>query len=60
MRFIHYVECDPRGIGARPDLCERIGVRKYPTWVIAGERHEGVLTLDRLAELSRFGAPTPR
>jgi hypothetical protein len=29
-------------------------VRGYPTWIIGGERHEGVLPLDRLAALSRF------
>lgn len=26
----------------------------YPTWVIDGQKHEGVLSLDRLAELSGF------
>jgi len=52
--LLSYVECDPKGVGARPDLCERVGVRRYPTWMIAGERYEGVLMLDRLAELSNF------
>ena len=29
-------------------------MRAYPTWVINGEKYEGVMSLDRLAELSRF------
>jgi hypothetical protein len=33
-------------------------VRRYPTWIIGGERYEEVLTLDRLAELSRFPGST--
>jgi hypothetical protein len=44
-------------VGARPDICERVGVRVYPTWIAGGERYEGVLTLDRLAEVSRFAGP---
>ncbi len=31
-----------------------IGVKAYPTWVLKTERREGVMTLDQLAELSRF------
>jgi hypothetical protein len=31
-----------------------IGVKAYPTWVLKNERREGVLTLDQLADLSRF------
>jgi len=52
-----YVECDPRGAGARPDLCSIAGVRSYPTWVIGNQRREGVLTLEELATLSGFTAP---
>ena len=47
-------ECDARRAEARPDLCRAVDVRGYPTWVIGGERHEGVLPLGRLAALSRF------
>lgn len=52
------MECDPKGINPRLDLCQQIGVKAYPTWVVNGERVEGVLTLDRLAEMSRFRSPT--
>ncbi|HEV8439276.1 MAG TPA: hypothetical protein VGT40_14375 [Methylomirabilota bacterium] len=48
------MECDPKGAGARPELCRQAGVKAYPTWVLGGERREGVLSLDQLAELSRF------
>ena len=51
---VPYVECDPRGSRPRPDLCERASVRSYPTWVIRGTRHEGVLTVEDLARLSEF------
>jgi hypothetical protein len=52
------VECDPKGLNARPDLCAQIGVKAYPTWTVRGERREGVLSLDELAEFSRFRSPT--
>jgi hypothetical protein len=54
------VECDPRGVGARPDLCDQVGVRKYPTWVIGGRKYEGVMALPDLARLSGFSAPAVR
>jgi hypothetical protein len=52
------VECDPKGVNARQDLCRQVGVKAYPTWVIKAERREGVLSLDQLAELSGFRYPT--
>jgi len=50
------VECDPKGAGADPQRCERVGVRRYPTWIVRGERYEGVLSLDELARASGFVA----
>jgi hypothetical protein len=29
-------------------------VRRYPTWLIAGQRYEGILTLDELTRASGF------
>jgi hypothetical protein len=52
------VECDPKGINPRPDLCRQIGVKAYPTWIVNNERREGVLSLDQLAEMSRFSYAT--
>ena len=56
--MLPYVECDPRGIMPDPARCERANVRRYPTWIIAGQRYEGVMTLEELAQASRWeGAP---
>jgi hypothetical protein len=54
-----YIECDPKGINPRQDLCEKVPVRAYPTWVIDGQKYEGVMSLDRLAELSKFRFAMP-
>ena len=48
------MECDPKGVNPRVDLCRQAGVKSYPTWVINGQTREGVLTLYKLAEMSRF------
>jgi hypothetical protein len=53
---VPYVECDSRGVAARTDLCAQHQVRRYPTWTVGGHREEGVLGLERLAELSGFRA----
>ena len=53
------MECDPKGIDPRPDLCQSVGVKAFPTWTIEGGRFEGVLSLDRLAELSHFPSASP-
>lgn len=37
--------------------CDRAAVRRYPTWLIAGARYEGLMTLDELARASGFSAP---
>jgi hypothetical protein len=54
-----YIECDPKGVNPRQDLCEKVPVRAFPTWVIDGQKYEGVMSLDRLAELSKFRYATP-
>lgn len=53
------MECDPKGAGARPDLCRNAGVRAYPTWIVGSERREGILTLDELAKLSGYTPAAP-
>ena len=59
MSELPYIECDPKGVNPRPDLCEKVPVHAYPTWVIDGQKYEGVMSLDRLAELSKFRYATP-
>jgi uncharacterized membrane protein len=49
-----YVECAKDGVNARPDLCEKAGVKAFPTWVLGDERREGVLSLATLAAWSKF------
>jgi len=49
-----YVECDPGGINPRPDLCEKAGVKAFPTWVLGNERREGVQSAQALADFSGF------
>jgi uncharacterized membrane protein/glutaredoxin len=49
-----YVECDPGGINPRPDLCEKAGVKAFPTWVLGNERREGVQSPQALADFSGF------
>jgi len=53
-RDLPYVECDPSGVNARPDLCEKAGVKAFPTWVVGGQRREGVQSIDALADASKF------
>jgi len=52
-----YVECDPGGVNARPDLCEKAGVKSFPTWVLGDKRREGVQTPQALADFSDFVPP---
>jgi uncharacterized membrane protein/glutaredoxin len=51
---IPYVECDPKGVNARPDLCQKAGVRSFPTWVMGEARREGIQSPQALAEFSKF------
>ena len=53
---IPYVECAADTVNGRPDLCEKAGVKVFPTWVIGTERREGVLSLSALSTLSKFQA----
>ena len=54
------MECDSKGVNPRLDLCEKVPVRAYPTWVINGEKYEGVMSLERLADLSKFRFATTK
>lgn len=50
-----YVECSPLGPKARQaSACEERGIKTYPTWVINGQRHQGVQTPTDLARYSGF------
>lgn len=52
---IPYVECSPAGRnGPVASTCLAAGVRSYPTWIIKGQRHVGVLTPASLADRTGF------
>ncbi len=52
MKFINYVECDPQGKNAQPELCAENNIRGYPTWIIDGKSYSGTQGLERLSELT--------
>ena len=52
-KYIHYVECDPRGDNANPDLCKTKGVESYPMWEFSeGSFASGEQSLNSLAARS--------
>jgi uncharacterized membrane protein/glutaredoxin len=51
---VPYVECAADAVNGRPDLCEKAGVKVFPTWIMGTERREGVQSLSALATLSKF------
>lgn len=52
---INYIECDPAGANARPDLCAQAGITAFPTWELNGQLYRpGAFNLERLAELSGY------
>ena len=51
-KYIDYVECAKDGKNAEPEKCDQISITSYPTWVIKGEKHSGVLLLTQLAALT--------
>jgi hypothetical protein len=58
--LLPYVECEPEGSrGVQAPPCRVVGIARYPTWIVAGHRHEGLLEVDRLAALSEFEGSKP-
>ncbi len=51
---IPYVECHPDGANAQTQACIDAKIRVVPTWEINGERYEGTLSLEQLADLSKY------
>ncbi|HLO48714.1 MAG TPA: hypothetical protein VK211_09905 [Kamptonema sp.] len=52
--MIEYIECDPRGKNAQPNVCRAADIRGYPTWEIKGKFYSGVQLLDELANASGY------
>lgn len=51
---IHYIECDPQGDNAQPQLCQAAKIQGYPTWEINGKLYPGTQSLDTLAKVSGY------
>jgi len=50
-----YVECSPHGRrGPRTATCTTLRINNYPTWIIGGRRHTGVIQPATLAHYSNF------
>ena len=56
-----YVECTPSGRnGPRSVSCINNNINRYPTWIIDGRHHEGLLEPKALAVLSRLEWEEPQ
>ena len=54
-----YIECTPEGRGgSRAVDCLTENIQEYPTWIIDGQRHTGVASVERLARVSNFNRST--
>lgn len=53
-RYVDYVECDPAGPNANPNLCFSRGIMNYPTWEINGVYYEGAKSLPELSNISGY------
>ena len=50
-----YIECTPEGrSGPRAVDCLTRNIGQYPTWIIDGQRHTGVVSVETLGRLSNF------
>ncbi|MFA5590729.1 MAG: vitamin K epoxide reductase family protein [Lysobacteraceae bacterium] len=55
-----YVECSPNGRNSAIAFeCASQGIDSFPTWVIRGQRYNGMLTPEELARHSRFAWNAP-
>ena len=51
-KYVKYVECDPKGNDANPQLCTEKGIYGYPTWIHGDTRLSGEQTLRELSSIS--------
>jgi len=56
-QYVPYIECGIKGSRAEQPSCKQDGVKNFPTWQFATERHEGVLRLESLSEKSGCSLP---
>ncbi len=51
-QYINYVECDPNGNNANPQLCTQKNIQAFPTWIIDGKLYTGEKTIQELSSLA--------
>jgi hypothetical protein len=57
-KHLPYIECSPGGVGTpQAQVCNDMGIKSYPTWIINGQRVEEVLSMTDLATATNFKAP---
>lgn len=54
---INYIECDPKGPNAQPDLCKAAKIEGFPTWQIKGKVLTGTQPLVELGKVSAYSGP---
>jgi len=59
MKYITYVECDPKGENGNPEACKKAGVERYPSWYFPGQGIEtGTQKPEALAIKANCAAPS--
>jgi hypothetical protein len=56
-KYVPYEECGIKGSRSEAPSCIQEGVKNFPAWQFASERHEGVLSLQVLSEKSGCSLP---
>ncbi|HEY9809954.1 MAG TPA: hypothetical protein V6D13_11560 [Halomicronema sp.] len=51
---INYIECDPKGRNAKPEMCRQANIKGFPTWEINGKFYPGMKSLKELAKISNY------
>ncbi len=54
---VPYIECDPNGPNAQPDLCKAAKIEGFPTWKIKDKSLSGTQSLTELAKVSAYTGP---
>jgi uncharacterized membrane protein/glutaredoxin len=52
-----YIECDPAGKNAQPELCQAAKIASFPTWEIDGKFYRGTQPLTELGRLTGYTGP---